>query len=121
MKRISLIVCSIVLSTITYAQNLSSNNEHILNYTTRTIEVVGSAFVELEPDQVFVSLTLKDYYSNGKITLMKKIVLALSFIITGITANAQYTQQGKIEYERKINVKRMIDDLDDEQKQWMEK
>ncbi len=36
-------------------------------------------------------------------------------------ADAQYTQQGKIEFERKINVKRMLDDLDDEQKEWMER
>lgn len=82
MKRISLIMCSILLSTFTYAQNSSSNNELNLNYTTRTIEVVGSAFVELEPDQVFVSLTLKDYNANGKTVTIDKSELEVKKLLT---------------------------------------
>lgn len=52
---------------------------------------------------------------------MQKILIAIALIIASYTSNAQYTQQGKIEYERKVNIKRMMDDLDDEQKQWMER
>lgn len=84
MKRISIIICSILLSTITYAQNSNSNSEHNLNYTTRTIEVVGSAFVELEPDQVFVSLTLKDYYANGKIITIDKSEIEVKKLLTSL-------------------------------------
>jgi GLPGLI family protein len=52
---------------------------------------------------------------------MQKILLVITLIIASYTADAQYTQQGKIEYERKVNIKRMMNDLDDEQKQWMER
>lgn len=52
---------------------------------------------------------------------MQKIIIAIALIIASYTAGAQYTQQGKIEYERKVNIKRMLDDLDDEQKQWIER
>lgn len=52
---------------------------------------------------------------------MKKLQLICIFLISAFCANAQFTQYGKIEYERKINIKRQLNDLDDEQKQWIEK
>lgn len=52
---------------------------------------------------------------------MKKLQLICIFLISTFCANAQFTQYGKIEYERKINIKRQLNDLDDEQKQWIEK
>jgi len=52
---------------------------------------------------------------------MKKLQLICIFLISTLCAKAQFTQYGKIEYERKINVKRQLNDLDDEQKEWIEK
>lgn len=52
---------------------------------------------------------------------MQKIIIVFTFLVSSLCTNAQYTKQGKIEYERKVNLKRMLDDLDDEQKQWIEK
>lgn len=52
---------------------------------------------------------------------MKKLELICIFLISAICANAQFTQYGKIEYEKKVNIKRQLNDLDDEQKQWIEK
>ncbi len=52
---------------------------------------------------------------------MKKLQLICIFLLTVFGANAQFTQFGKIEYERKVNIKRQLNDLDDEQKQWIEK
>lgn len=52
---------------------------------------------------------------------MKKLQLICIFLLTAFGANAQFTQYGKIEYEKKVNVKRQLNDLDDEQKQWIEK
>lgn len=72
MKRISLIVCSFLMSTFTYAQYSNSPQEQYNIYSTRTIEVVGSASVELEPDQVYVSFTLKDFIANGKTITIDK-------------------------------------------------
>lgn len=46
------------------------------------------------------------------------IICALLFVFN---SNAQYTVQGKIEYERKVNLQRTLDDMDDEQKEWMER
>jgi hypothetical protein len=52
---------------------------------------------------------------------MKKILITIGFLAAAFAGKAQYTQQGKIEFERKVNIKRMLDDLDDEQKQWIDK
>jgi GLPGLI family protein len=52
---------------------------------------------------------------------MKKILIIIAFLAAAIAGKAQYTQTGKIEYERKVNIKHMLDDLDDEQKQWIDK
>jgi GLPGLI family protein len=52
---------------------------------------------------------------------MKKILITIAFLAAAFAGKAQYTQQGKIEFERKVNIKRMLDDLDDEQKQWIDK
>ncbi len=52
---------------------------------------------------------------------MKKLQLICIFLLTAFGASAQFTQYGKIEYEKKVNIKRQLNDLDDEQKQWIEK
>ena len=52
---------------------------------------------------------------------MKKLPLICIFLLTALGAKAQFTQYGKIEYEKKVNIKRQLNDLDDEQKQWIEK
>ncbi len=52
---------------------------------------------------------------------MKKLQLICILLLSAFVANAQFTQYGKIEYEKKVNVKRQLNDLDDEQKQWIEK
>ncbi|MBL7682465.1 MAG: GLPGLI family protein [Flavipsychrobacter sp.] len=52
---------------------------------------------------------------------MKKIVSILIMLLAVTSAQAQFTQYGKIEFERKVNIKRTLNDLDDDQKQWIEK
>ncbi len=52
---------------------------------------------------------------------MQKLFLIIALIAGSTIAKAQFTQQGKIEYERKMNVTRMLEDMDDEQKEWIEK
>ncbi len=52
---------------------------------------------------------------------MKKLQLICILLLAAFGANAQFTQYGKIEYEKKVNIKRQLNDLDDEQKQWIEK
>jgi GLPGLI family protein len=53
---------------------------------------------------------------------MKNILLlVLAITASFISANAQHTMHGKIEYERRTNIHRTIDQMDDEQKQWIEK
>jgi GLPGLI family protein len=52
---------------------------------------------------------------------MKKILFFNLFILLSVYANAQYTVQGKIEFERKTNVYRTISDMDKEQQEWIEK
>ncbi|MBA3827947.1 MAG: GLPGLI family protein [Taibaiella sp.] len=43
---------------------------------------------------------------------MKRIILALLTALP-LCTNAQYVMQGKIEYERKLNIHRQLDDMDD--------
>ncbi|OSZ82687.1 hypothetical protein CAP35_05325 [Chitinophagaceae bacterium IBVUCB1] len=52
---------------------------------------------------------------------MKKIIAIIILFACASTAKAQFTQYGKIEYERKVNLKRLLNDLDDDQKQWVER
>lgn len=52
---------------------------------------------------------------------MKRLLVTISTILLTISATAQYTVQGKIEYEKKVNLQRIMDDLDEEQKEWMER
>jgi GLPGLI family protein len=52
---------------------------------------------------------------------MKKIFLLIAIIYNTLPAFAQFTFQGKIEYERKMNVHRTIDNMDEDNKQWAEK
>lgn len=51
---------------------------------------------------------------------MNRKIFILSFILlTAITAKAQFTTQGKIEYERKVNIHRQMDDM--ENNEWIQK
>lgn len=52
---------------------------------------------------------------------MKRIIILIAIISTALPAFAQFTFQGKIEYERKMNVHRTIDNMDEDSKQWAEK
>lgn len=51
---------------------------------------------------------------------MKYLLLYTAILLT-FTAKAQYTERGKIEYERKMNVYRTIEDMDEDDKRWIEK
>ncbi|MBN9483335.1 MAG: hypothetical protein BGO70_12710 [Bacteroidetes bacterium 43-93] len=51
---------------------------------------------------------------------MKKIILISTILLAALKSDAQFTMQGKIEYEKKVNMQRVLDNLDDEQKRWME-
>lgn len=52
---------------------------------------------------------------------MKKILFLLLSIALVQTAKAQHTYQGYIEYERKTNIMRTIDNMDADRKEWVEK
>src|SRR5690606_36923879 len=52
---------------------------------------------------------------------MKQLLLTIITVACGLQAMAQYTMQGKIEFERKTNLYRQIDDMDDDDKRWIEK
>lgn len=52
---------------------------------------------------------------------MKKIFCFLLAVSGSIFAYAQHTTQGKIEFERRMNIHRTIDQMDEENKQWIEK
>jgi GLPGLI family protein len=51
---------------------------------------------------------------------MKKIFMVYALLISAFSSTAQFTVQGKIEYEKKVNMQRILDDMDDDQKRWME-
>lgn len=53
---------------------------------------------------------------------MKKILLLILSIAGGVmNVVAQHTMQGKIEFERRTNIHRTIDQMDDDDKEWIEK
>lgn len=52
---------------------------------------------------------------------MKKILFLHILLILGWTAQAQHTREGRIEYERSTNLYRMIDDMDEDRKEWVNK
>lgn len=52
---------------------------------------------------------------------MKKILFILLLILPGILAHAQHTMTGKIVYNRSTNLHRTIDQMDDEDKEWIMK
>ncbi|RYD55286.1 MAG: GLPGLI family protein [Sphingobacteriales bacterium] len=52
---------------------------------------------------------------------MRLFILLCAFLFAGPATNAQFTFQGKIEYERKMNVHRTIDGMDEDDKSWAEK
>lgn len=54
---------------------------------------------------------------------MKHLVFSTIFMLAGLAVHAQYTEQGKIEYERKTNLHRRMDEMiqDDGDNSWLEK
>lgn len=52
---------------------------------------------------------------------MRKILLLQLLLVLGYTAMAQHTMQGRIVYNRTTNLYRMIDQMDDENKEWINK
>lgn len=52
---------------------------------------------------------------------MKSLITLAIIILVATAAKAQFTFQGKVEYERKMNVHRTIDNMDEDDKQWAEK
>lgn len=52
---------------------------------------------------------------------MKYILAIWACCLLSITCKAQYTTQGKIEFERKMNLHRRMDDADEHTKQWIDK
>lgn len=52
---------------------------------------------------------------------MKKILLIQCFVFIAVNCFAQHTMEGRIEFERKTNLHRTIDQMDKERKEWIEK
>ncbi len=52
---------------------------------------------------------------------MKKILFIQFLMLITLGSFAQHTMQGKIEFERKTNLHRTIDQMDKERKEWIEK
>ncbi len=52
---------------------------------------------------------------------MKHTLILICVMLAGFSSKAQYTAAGKIEYERRTNVMRSIDDLNEDSKRWVEK
>jgi len=53
---------------------------------------------------------------------MKAILLLCISLCTSMLAKAQFTEEGKIEFERKVNIHRQMEDMmDDDNKTWFEK
>lgn len=50
-----------------------------------------------------------------------KLLFTYLFTCLVVCCHAQYTMQGKIEYERKTNIYKKIDAMDEDRKQWAEK
>ena len=47
---------------------------------------------------------------------MTKILLIIPMMILAFCSHAQFTTEGKIEYERRTNLHRNIDQMDDDQR-----
>lgn len=52
---------------------------------------------------------------------MKYVILFHIVLLLAATASAQHTMQGKIEFERKVSLHRTIDNMDEDDKRWIEK
>ncbi len=52
---------------------------------------------------------------------MIRTINILIVMLLSISAVAQHTYQGTIEYERKTNLKRVIDDMDEENREWIDR
>lgn len=75
MKRILFFGIIFSLNINAFAQFQSDRNNQ------RTIEVVGSASTEIEPDQVHISFTLKDYELSGKSVHIDKTEAAVKQLL----------------------------------------
>ena len=55
--------------------------------------------------------------------MIRKIFLLIPLLLAVITAGAQFTSQGKIEYERKVNIHRQMDDMaaESDNASWIER
>lgn len=89
MKRISFYIAAMLISGSLFAQSVQNANDNISINNLRTIEVVGSASIELEPDQVFVSFTIKDYTSNGKVITIDKSEAEVKKILSTLCIDAK--------------------------------
>lgn len=68
MNRIFTIAVLICAPFLLFAQSQTQNTSNKINFCEyRTIEVIGAATAELEPDEAFVSFTIKDYTLNNKV------------------------------------------------------
>ena len=53
---------------------------------------------------------------------MRSLLIVVSTLLLSFACKAQFTVQGKIEFERKINIHRQLEDMmDDENKTWLDK
>jgi GLPGLI family protein len=53
---------------------------------------------------------------------MNRIIITLGFLLLAAAAQAQYTAQGKIEFERKMNLHRQMDEWqNDDNNEWVER
>lgn len=74
------------------AQTDNTSTSKVNIHDLRTIEVIGAASTELEPDQVYVSFTLKEYTKNNKPVSIetseeeiRKIIKALNLTLSDLT------------------------------------
>lgn len=52
---------------------------------------------------------------------MKQLILIPALLMMAMMAQAQHTFNGKIEFERRTNLHRTIDEMDEDDKRWIEK
>src|SRR5205085_532024 len=53
--------------------------------------------------------------------MSRYLILFIMFLSSGLSAAGQYTAQGKIEFERKVNIHRQMEDMDDDDNGWVQK
>lgn len=52
---------------------------------------------------------------------MKSLINIFVLLLISVVSFGQHTHYGKIEYERKTNLKRVIDDMDEENREWIDR